>query len=89
MWNRYGSEMVNVIGFQEKTLRHMAMCFNRTKKLGDEVTKAGFIYLSEIYLTMFKDADRLNGEYKQMDKCVREKLYKSYKLLSTLWRFLV
>lgn len=39
MWNRYGSEMVNMDGAQERTLRHMALCFNRTKKLEPKLQK--------------------------------------------------
>lgn len=89
MWNRYGSEKSNIIGFQEKALNHMVLCFKRTEKLGSKITQAGFLYLSGIYLEIFKSGDMLSGKYQQMDRCVREKLFLSYRVLCKKWRLLI
>lgn len=88
MWKCFGRELSSDIEFQKKALRHMVLCFNRTKKLGDGITEAGFLYLSELYLKMFKTKNIMGGKYGEMDRCVRKKQYKAYRLLCRWWRFI-
>ena len=73
---------------QKRMLRHMALGYRRTKLLGDDVTKAGFSYLRNIYMNEF-DQSKLSGKYRFIDNAVRDNDYGKFSCLSQFGDYII
>lgn len=69
---------------QKRMLGHFSLGYSRTSLLEDIISESGFVYLRELYMSLFEDkaTNNLTGVYKEIDKMVREKNYGMFRIFS-------